>query len=336
MPVSYKRKRSYNNYGSNKRYRPSSGGFLTNALPFAISAGRMLLGGSKYKKKTSSGQGVTSQYDRKVIYSKKRMPRRQRRTWARFVRKVRAVNLKDLGTRTIIRNNQLTATIPNDNQEILVATLYGRDGSTPTTSQCGHNDIAAIFGNDPTVSPTGKLLFGSAIMDITFTNTSSFLDDSNQNRSIEVDVYELMFTKNSDAASVQALITRGDTNTTTINGINPSINILNRGVTPWEIPDALSIGGIRILKKTKYFLSYGQCATYQMRDARNRVFKKSDIDEADNNFALPYVTRSLLFIYKGVPTADATKVLKTLQVGVTRKYMYKQTESEGDLDNIIP
>lgn len=340
-------KRRYSGGYNLRSKRPKTGFYSNIAKAIGTAAnvwsnyrgGRTQLITTPVRKYTTSGSGVTSQYDKKTIYYKKRMPRYKRRRWVSFVKKVRSAVMKDLGTRTIIRNNQLTGSIADDTQNILACSVYGADGLTATTNQCGHGDLREIFTNEATLVATSKALFGSAVLDITMTNQSTLVNAAtypSENTSLEIDVYELMYRKKADATWIGQLLLFGANNTDKINSANPEITIGTRGATPFDLPDALALGGVNILKKTKYFLSAGQCATYQFRDPRNRTIQKDVIDDADSNYILPYVTKTFLIVYRGVPTGNPTQVLKTLQVGVTRKYMYKVQSREGDWDNVLP
>lgn len=288
------------------------------------------------KSGTTSGKGVTSQYDRKQIYRKRRMPRRKRRAWKRFTKKVVAAQLKTIGTRTILKNDTLSRTYTGDTQSVVSFCLFGKDGGGPTTSACGFNDLASIFQNDAAIANrTSKIQLFSGVLDITMTNLSEVLDNSTQNTSLEVDLYELVATKQIDAAYLSDIYLSADSNTDQINVANPGISINNRGATPFELTDFTG-RGIKILKKTKYFLGAGQVATYQYRDAKNFRIRNDNIDDANSDFALPYKTRIFMIIIKGVPTPDANQVNKKLLVGVTRKYGYKIFDKNNDADNILP
>lgn len=332
-------------YGSTRR-RLSYGGRsnFTSAASFypRMSYGSALASSYSPTMTTSStnygsGGGVTSQFDRKTVYRHRRMPRYKRRRWLKFVKKVRATNLKLLGTRTIIRNDTLTLTNNSEFQEVGFASIYGKDGPLADGSQCGSNDLSAIMNNDLTVQATSRLQFGSAILDLTMSNLSTVVTDGGvQNTGLEVDIYDLVYRKNADAATPVALFLAADSATPQINPAKFGLNLAFRGATPFDLPEALSRAGIKILKKTKVFLGEGECATYQIRDPRNRSFMSSSIDDGDNNYIYPKSTRTIMFIMKGVPTNDATKVTKKLVIGATRKYMYKIQQNNSNADNYLP
>lgn len=336
MPVSYKRK--WNGpIGSSKRMRPTYGvsGLARTAIPWAVAAGQKLYGYySGTKNTTTSGTGVTSQYDRKTVYRRKQMPRRKKVRWVKFVKRVRSALLKEIGTKTVLRNSQMTFTDLTNGQGMFSVTMYGKDG-VDTSSSVGNADLKDIIANDADLAlPTDRAKFASGILDLTFTNNSSNQDTVYQNTTVELDVYEIIWTKKVDANRATNVYYTAAANTNAINGAGSSLSITDRGATPFEFPDASALGA-KIVKKTKYILSQGQVATYQMRIPKNYNFRRDFIDDSDDNFAIPWVTRTLLFIVKGVPTGDATRVLKSVQIGATRKYSYKVVKGSSDADQLL-
>lgn len=293
----------------------------------------------------TSGVGVTSQYDRKTVYYKKNMPRWKKRKWIGFVKKVEAAELKGIGTKTVVRNALLEGTITPANvpvsQGMLNAVLYGADGGADGLTGCGFQDLKVIFSNDLQMdAPTNKGHFASAVLDATLINASTYPEggvaDANYGN-LEVDVYEFVMTRKTDATGVGGIYADAALVTESINGAGTSLEITQRGVTPFDLPDALS-RGIKIMKKTKYFLSPGQTATYQMRDPKNYVIRRDAIDDNDENFARPKLTKGITVIYKCTPvsTGDPTKIpTAKLRMGVTRKYMYKVTQDNTDQDQLI-
>lgn len=326
-------------YRRPSRYNPYSvGNFVRTLAPAAIAYGTNYFTNTRSRNNVKSGQGVTNQYDRKVVYRKKYMPRRKKRAWKKFTRKVIAVNTKLLGSRTVLYNNTLATFNATNAQSFLACTLYGMDGGIGSPIAQGQDDIKRIFANDVNSgSQTDSFIFSSAIMDLTIVNDSVIneVSSAQQNTGVEVDVYEFKYSKVGDANWPGQYFAQAVLNTDLINTGQPAINLTNRGATPWDLPDALTIGGIKILKKTKYFLAQGQTATYQMRDPGNHIVSRSEVDNADNNFVNPKMTRTIFIVFKGVPTQDPTKVTSTLRIGCTRKYLYKIMAKEGKADNAI-
>lgn len=327
-PSYYPRKRMLNT-------RPGVG-FFGNLGAGVAGLASMYMGRKGGYKNSKSGQGITSQYDKTTIYRKKNMSRRKKKVWKQFTRKVRASLMKDVGTRTILRNSSLTALWSTSDQDVKVATLYGKDGNTASAWQCGHSDLREIFANDPLLSKsTDRALFGSAVLDITFTNMSTDVSQNGiNNTGMEIDIYDIIYRSATDAADLNSMLTDAALNTETINGGPNEISIATRGATPWELPDCLA-RGVKILSKKKYFLSKGQVATYQLRDSKNRIFRADIVNDGDNNFVAKGATRSLLIISKGVPTPDPSTVNKQIVIGATRKYSYKIVEQNNDADQLL-
>jgi len=328
----YKRKRSYSGYKPNKYRRPSGffsgvGQFVKPFVPFAVDY-------LTQRQKIKSGNGVTSQYDTKWIYRKKSMPKRKKKVWRRFVKKVRAALMKDVGTKTVVFNHGMREDFNTTGQQVFLASLYGGDGNAPNSFQVGSDDVGAIFRNDNELSNnTAKAVFMSACLDITMINMSTKTTEEERNLGLEVDVYDLAYWRRLDAGNPRDPFTLAAATTQPINPLELGIQIYSRGATPWDLPDALS-QGIKILSKKKFFLGKGETATYQLRNPKNYSFNRSSINDSDQNFCIPKVTRTLMIVVKGLPWADGY-VNKSLQIGTTRKYMYKVIQNNYDKDNHI-
>lgn len=334
-----------------RQYRPRTVGFsainayrgyqrLARATRLARSRTRTV---TRMRKKVRSGVGVTTQHDSRFIYRKRRMPRRQRRRWKSFVRKVNAVNERDMGTRTVVFSayTDMTSTSAPD-QSVFSFSLYGQRSSLGI-----HNDLRAISllenSGDPTaaagntVNQTSHVFFQSAVMDVTFRNTSTFRSSGvlvpAPEAQLELDVYEISCRQDFTTAGSNydslgaAFLNEGNQelkigNAAGYSTITPQL----RGVTPFDQPTALSRLGVKIWKKTKYFIPNGNTITYQMRDPKRHTCLRRELnDELGAN--KPGWTRWLYVVYKLVPellkgSVDNT-YQETLAVGITRKYMYK-------------
>lgn len=280
------------------------------------------------KKRVSDGRGITGQFDKTLIYKKKKMPYRKKKSWISFSRKVRAVFEKELGTKTVLFNTQIQGTNGIGLQGILTIGLYGCDGlaDAAVSNYCGLKDLNQIMSNDP-MDVTGKAKFKSAVLDVTFSAAS------NNTAATEVDVYELWFNgKDCPFTSVNAIFGAAEANTGTISGAGTEIRIVDRGATPFDLPNAFSIGHFSVAKKMKYFLPPAGTFTYQIRDPRTFVFNKADVLDTDSIAPSKKCFRVLYVIYKPV---TGTILENTLFAGVTRKYSYSVLEQTADKDNIL-
>jgi len=191
-----------------RRTMTNKAGFWGNLGAGVAGLGAMAYEAYRKTGSSKSGIGVTSQYDKTSVYRKKRMPKRKKRQWVKFVKKVRSALMKDVGTKTVIRNDTLSTLWSTNDQSLQTITVYGADGSAPTASQCGHNDLKTIFTNDPDLSAeTARAKFGSAIVDITFTNASVNAGPENNNTGLEIDIYDIVYRKQLDAPTLGNAIT---------------------------------------------------------------------------------------------------------------------------------
>jgi len=294
------------------------------------------------RKNITSGIGTTTQYDRRLIYRKRYMPRYKKRRWRSFIKKVNAVNDKDLGSRTVVRNDQVTSSVvmnvSNENiQQISNIGLYGNEstGFEPL------NDLRRMR-IDTDLGTTGKMIFTSGIFDMTVTNTSFRNTETSPNPSIrlEVDVYEISSRKDfgnvgtgGTAKTLPEVFAEGATDTATIPGGTNSLNITRRGACPWDFPSAISEYGLKILKKTKYFLNERDTFTYQIRDPRRHVVDRQKLNMDGQN--MPGMTRFVFFVFRPVPGyiyQDINPDTYRLTFGVTRKYLYKINDQTQDYD----
>lgn len=313
-----------------KRYRPYKAMPMSprrNTLSYV-----MKNASGRRAKKVSYGRGVTIQHDAQQQYSKKRMPRRKRRQWARFVKKVAAVNVRNLGTRTVLFNTQMSFATTTTTQSVYGFCLYGWNSTQADSAfTCGNQDMQKIFLNDPQIqksgAPTapinGKIQMHSGVMDVTFCN--------NGTSALEMDLYIVHHRKWVKSDVCVTGFSTAASNTGPINTSNPDeIGLGTRGSTPFDFPLALSSEGLKIMKKTKYFIPpNGGVVTYQVRDPKNHLVN-ADSMTSNSGYAWPGKTVTALVVIKNV-TGISQAV--TLNVGVTRKYSYTVESTSLAQDN---
>lgn len=331
--------------------RSLSLGFLrAGRLARSIRLGmRRRMGGSFTQTRTrnrgSSGPGITTQHDAKFIYAKRRMPRSRRRRWKKFGNQVQAIQERDMGSRTVVRNFvQINSNSTAGNHIVASYYLYGQFG------QVNVADDLRIIGQlensgDPTanagvtVDQSSKFIFKSAVMDLTFKNDSSYRDEVNPllltpspDLKMELDIYEMSMALGSEETgntiiNIEGVLGDNDARTRAINGTGTEISYLLRGVTPFDLTYSLSRWRLKIWKKTKYFLNNQDVITYQVRDPRRHVAASRDLFQKDG-FNRPGWTRIILAVAKTVPGnwtvgSSGGQVSERLIVGSTRKYLYK-------------
>lgn len=291
--------------------------------------------GTMTRRRQTSGLGVTNEFDRKVVYRKRRMPRRFKRRWKRFTRKVQSVSEKDFGSRTVVRNDLISI---NVNMAAAAASQHSRSviGLYGCASGSAYmNDINEI-SQDTDLGTSGKAIFKSGILDLTFRNIS-FRGTTSVNPSItlEVDVYEISvgveLGQVGRASTLVGIFSEGAGDTSTIPGQTTGLSSTDRGWSPWDYPSAISEYRIKIWKKTKYFLGENQTFTYQFRDPKRHVVDKQRMSSPGEN--LPGLTRYILLIFKPTPGYVYDGIDSYgMAIGDTRKYMYKILQSTQDYD----
>ncbi len=277
----------------------------------------------------SSGQGITSQYDRSLIYRKKRMSGKKKRRWKKFARKVHAVAEKDLGSRSWITNgvkNIAAANPVTSVQQFGEIALYPCRGVTTVDE-----DLTTLMTEDTSIPTAGKVIFQSAVLDLTIVNRSTV--EGGAGVPIEMDIYLMTakksFQSNNVGRDLHAAFVDGLADTAAIGGTN-KITVDKRGSTPFEYTQALSKYGMKIWKKTKYTISAGSSITYQLRDPKRHVYDKAYIIDNDQTANIKG-TKFLWFVCRLQPgyLAGAGTALD-VDIGYTKKYMYKVDEANGD------
>lgn len=293
----------------------------------------------------TSGIGVTDEFDRKQIYRKRSMPRRMRRRYKRFHRKVQGTILKTLGTTSVVRNNSVNIngnpTEANQrDQSYAILSLYGQrcaDVNNPW-----FNDIYSIIASDlDNDHPTSKFLFSSGVLDITCQNNSQANPTTGYIPHLEVDVYEMSAGDQTAYGNTpQAALSEAEAITESITGAPAdSLTLSKRGTTPWDFPQWITDLKLKIWKKTKFILGPNQTFTYQTRDPKFHVFDAADVRDNTHpsTWNKPRVTKLYLILAKTTPGFSAYEVEPgdfpwQLSIGLTRKYMYKINKDNTDRD----
>lgn len=295
--------------------------FKANAQKFANFGSGTMTG---TRTSGNSGQGVTTQHDVTQQYRKKRMPRRKRRAWKKFVKKVHAVADTGIGLRTVLFNELAFLALPPSGQQWGSVLLYGNGGSD-TGNENGCEDLQRIFNNDPEWGNTQRAYFKSACLDITMVNNLPAEPVADTVYTMEVDVYKVYFRQvEDDLPNLTSVLSFSTGEVGTISGGGSDITMNTRGATPFALGQFLRRSGMTIINKKKFLIAGGQAATYQHRDPKNRWVAGSDVARVNNEMCLKRTTVGFFIVAKAVdPTAE-----NTLSVRNTRTYTYKVDKKE--------
>lgn len=286
-----------------------------------------------------SGVGVSGQHDRANVYRRRRAPRRKRMRARRSMKSFKSKILKMKGHRTFFTNSQFSVSSVASQQSAKSWVIYG--GRTDGTSLTGgilrgYDDMEDMRKKDYMLDAAAgdaenrfhggnlKWYIKTAIIDMTIQNNSE------NSVPIEMDIYEF-------TCGVLPSAAGGDVETamqyyhqdTLLSGADTAgldaYTLATRGITPFEMGTAMSKFRMKILKKTKYFIPFGNTVTYQIRDTRIRTMTHN-VYRAES--ATTYCTHGVLIIAK--PTAVFADTTCNYVVGCSRKYKYVIDSSHVD------
>lgn len=293
--------------------------------------------------RTSGGVLGGSIADVKRIYRRKRMPRRRRKRWVAFTKKVHAVSEKELGARTVLFNSDLYCNENRAGKQLCLTTaLYGISTNLISNKDWMQdvrkvveleNTLDQTVGLGDTIYPSTKFLFQSGVYDITIRNVSFLLTNNgttlDSQACLELDWYDVMVSKEWANGAVSfttfsAVLNNYDD--PEIGGTGTGIAIEDRGATPFEFGKQMGMFGCKILGKTKYFIPNGQTITKQVRDPTRHVSSKQELVDHDSVVKKGW-TKCFFIVAKLVPGLavgpNIGEYTQAISVGLTRKYMYK-------------
>lgn len=274
---------------------------------------------------------TTAQKDYGNQYRKKRMPRYKKKAWKKFSNKVKAVNIKSKGLKTVVFNESASSVASDQN--FMALHLYGgrgTPGAAGSPGTIGAGDLNRMFANDPSVvqgtgplnARIGKLVFGSAVIDITMHNIGE-LD-------AEVDIYYCYHRKDVISENLDRNFGTGSGSLQEpIQSGNVTLDLYQRGVTPFDCSTSLSESGLTVLKKQKLFLRTTQTAFIQHRDAQNHVLEWNRLKQT--GYAVRKLTYTILVIHKPVTGSEGTS---HIAFGCTRKYSYVEDAETVDASGL--
>lgn len=287
------------------------------------------LAGMRRSARRRSNNVVTQQKDFASQYRKRRMPRRKRKIWKKFVKKVTAVELSNAATKTVVFNHRMVQSSTPGNQAFLSFCLYGVNGSPDGNNQIGYQDMFKLFDNEPGIkqqavgSPaanypaSGKLHFNTGVLDFTLRNLGEV--------DAEVDIYYGYHVKNVNNINLLTQVADSlrqhfiSTTSDPIVSGNTSLGLGLRGVTPFDCSSVLSESGFHILKKQKFNMEPNKSVFIQHRDANNHQLDQDDLSTI--GYAKRKLTYEVLIVHKPSVTS-VDNAVSTIGVGVTRKYGY--------------
>lgn len=300
-------------------------------------------GGSKVHSNATSAY-----HDTRLQYSKKRMPRRRRRRWVRFVKKVRAVSVKDQPSTTFFHNDVvasngsdfLTFTASNLNKQMWCAfMLCGNDGAGYSTdgaylTQSGGNDLAALCtGIGASNSNFNSFVIGSSVLDISFNSHCN----AGVGCAFEVDLYEVRFGTRTDTSGSKSASWISDMSDALTKAGLDNTALVAKGFTPFQASGLFQAGNNwRIMKKRRWQVNSNTPFTYQFRDAKDRRVGVQGVKESSDYVSSPY-TRMFLFRISCIPGGATFQSSESavFRFSCSRTYTVKSTLATKNPNTIV-
>lgn len=263
---------------------------------------------------------LTYDNDFKTDYRYKRMPKRRRRRWKKFVKRVNAVVNRNQGLKKLLFQDIQRLTTPVNQCNYHSAMLYTPDARVNDLSA----DIGTIFRNIlgdvnyndiNTVTTQGdvdkKIRFESANMDVSWRNVGS--------NPVIIDLYYVRARKtfgllsadtfnNAQGIYANGFIKQGliiDEEDGTSVGTNKSFGI-DIGTTPFQ--SSLFCQTYKVLSKKRITIAPGNTVTMTLKDSRNKVVNAV---ETRARICMRGLTHGYFFQTYGVPGIDGVPVQAT-------------------------
>ena len=303
------------------------------------------------RRRYTSGSGTPLTYDNdfKTDYRYKRMPRRKKKGWVKFVKKVRYIANREQGLKKHLFQDvqRLTSTV--DKCGFYSASLYTPDAQV---NGC-HADMGTIFRsiltasvfdniNDVNYSADAdkKLIFESAVMDLTWRNDGV--------STVIIDLYQFRTRKTFGLAGLDSsnnvhgiyetgmwkqgrVIDEEDGNSLGTGKIVPT----EWGTTPFM--SSLFCQTFKIVQKKRITIAPGNFVSITLKDPKTRVVNATDCRA---RICMAGLTHGYFFQYYGVPgqqtLIDRYALDSTLVFTQCKKYNYYLPVSGKDQTAIQP
>lgn len=289
----------------------------------------------EYMKGGGYQQPMTSQKDTRLIYKKKSMPRRKRKQWTSFKKKVTAVQISNTQLQMVCRQQTMFLTTIANASACCFTGLYGLAGgvgSTGTTGvasgtgQC--DDISDIFVGkyvSAAASAGRKLMFASACLDVHVQVTGA--------ANMILEVYEISARKDFAAMSaaydqVEEIYNQAFADLPVMAGGLPSAVGSNLGTTPFNSKTFCQY--FKINKKYRVQGSPGELLSFQMRDPKNYLIDGNICTRPQMNWRRNQFKGYFFQMYGCPVLAPATTLSSAAECKITsiKSYTFRQFDSE--------
>lgn len=264
------------------------------------------------KKKTKSANfSMTTQHDSRLVYKKRRMPRRKRRVWRSFKRKAQYVSNTQNPRNTIVKTNYITGSCSVNQQMVVTLSLYpgynASDNALDDIRDC--QALANQTFSDGQAQTTNQF-FRSGFMEATIVNTKA--------TTVYMDAY-WCYAKKDSIITPQTILSNGFKSTTQAadgdnlpTAVGSAVTENTLGITPFQSSEFCQ--HFSIWKKTRYILGQGQTVQLEWRDPKNRFLNPDSKFITGDWTVLRGWTKTLVLIFYTVPSKVDTTTYKSLNL----------------------
>lgn len=321
MPMNLKRRRS-SNYGSRNVSKWARGAALAGKAAYKIARSYT----NTRQNVRSAPAPITGESDFRGVYRRRPMPKRRRRSWVKFTRRVKAVAEAQVASQfQVLRRNTTIATGSAGQNFTSLFTVLGGNGGNSETDDIA--DMAAsALAMAGTTGTTGTTLTSAGIRLHISGWMAEVMINNNSNVTTYLDCYYWRTKKDvpTTYANVGAVLNVGFSQlfVPSATPANTALTMTQYGVTPFQCP--LFSQCFQVYKKTRIKLGGGGTAQLELRSGKNHYRKFG----YDTNFSfLRGVTEGILFVQYGTPNgttdliAGPTNVSYSMNVNYTWKRM---------------
>lgn len=287
-------------------------------------------GKTKTSQRSSAPAPLTSHFDARTVYRKRRMPYAKKRRWIRQKRSVNAVLNSRLGTNVSLLRNNGTSSNAIGAQAFLAFTQFDSDQRTLLADAVHRlQPELPLLGVQPGQG-TQKFVVVGTMMNVLLRNTTAtgvaYLDIYYWTAKRDVPTAEF--------ASINSMWSSGF-NYNVINskaGESPLV-FTDPGVTPWANPVMRKF--VNITMKRRVRLPAGADTEISLRSPRN--WYNSGEQFNDMKSMLRGVTGGILIVFRGGPTGTSQSEAQTIAFTQERTAYYKVLQGNvmtaGDAGN---
>ncbi len=303
----------------------------------AAKAMRRAAGSSTMTNRSDEGpsSAITSQHDSKLLYRRRRAPRKVRRKFRRRAKRFLKNQLKAQSSSTnLFQKYTIEASLTNLQRLFSIVSGYTWCGQGASSNDQVGN-IYEVLQNIEAADPAGIAkdwyLTGMST-DYTITNYGD--------NTVELDVYEFVYRKDIEyenaVCSTDQFIREANDEEGLLPGAGSKIATTSLGFVPTDANKAMR--SILIKSKQRFYIGAGNVISFTKRTKFFRPVKyvSTDFKERGNaSFdniltAKAGVTRGLLCILKGVPTATQSADPSTVAYNAQTRYTVKQVDRIND------